>query len=601
MRQLLTKPFFPHTFDFRNRAADLVFGGDKLERGSVLLDWPNDWRPPWIEKNFLPGFVKIIEDIELKAPLRVLNDEAIIMSSDDRLMAFNNEWNARRVRDSYYLKERSFKIDSILINAVLGEKQEKAVYYLDDALTGCSYKSEPLEVASLDTKQFALMMIRSAEEYIAKTDFDEIVRGLPKLDTPLFPFYPVFLAPKKSDGERNSRELFDIFENVVIDANTICTKKITIDKGGIQAQFISQRYRKGKLAALDYPEIRVNGLIDQIRLIPKGVHIENEDSRTLRMDYLASGHLQVDLSKTKLVKSDDESEEYHFVDKYGNGIYIPVSTPWWSFLFGGKKVYSVVVQPKVPLVEASGSGFVPINIDLTPLGLGDYKNVFMVSPIPKVGMQDSQRAIYSACYYNGANLEEYEEYSKIHTQAGIVMAETMFDEKGIVKKLVLLKKLRGAFAIPHIQGVIFTDALDTLVWGTSFHETVHLIDIKHGLHKHPAIKKIVEGYLKENTRPAFCKMVDESFTAYCGEALRDKTSSWLNEYEFIAVLCQSVMEYDPQDGKIAGIANGELRRYANELKALLKAIEEQIPNGKDLPMSRKIGNLLSLVLSHTDR
>lgn len=581
--------------DFQKKADDLLQGGFRLERGGFSLDNSTSWKDPWINNSFSPVFITVASAPEQRKKLTARsqkNLEGKGLGWDYAYGLFWDLWEAVRIRDIYFSSQTSVKTDSISFG-IKYNSPEKAAYYIEDLLSGCAYVSEEFDTASVDAESVVVRMFKSADEYIAETSFDEIVANLPKLDAPLSPLYPVILAPEGSGNESSGKELFDIFSNVVVWALPMCRgssfgngKKEDKDK-----QFIRQRYKKEQLAEFGYPEIRVNGHINQITLIPKGCEIMDEEAKELNINHLSGGHLQVDLSKIEFVEKNDGVETYQYVDKYRNGISVEVSDPWWNL--GGKKVYSVIISPNVLLTEAGVSELVPLDIDLTPIGLGDYKNAFRASPVPKVDILDPGTAIYSSCYYNGDYLDEFSEYFRLNVQAGITMAEAMFDERGIVQKVVLLK-MDGGFIKPHIKNTVFLNAFGEYDWDTAFHETVHLVHHRYDLQKLPAIERIVERYMEGNVPPAFCKMINEGACGYCnGENIKN-LNRWLDPSEFIAVLSSSIMADEPSE-KFANLTAKEQKRYIEELEVLLTAIAENIPNGKELPMYRRIINTLYLL------
>ena len=499
----------------------------------------------------------------------------------------------------YFLKDISIR-DNIIVS--VGRKKTPQngyvyTYQLLDMATSCLYESSEV-IPDLDdkreVKKYFRRMVISANEYLSKNDIQQALSDVPRKKISYPDGYPLFLEPNTQKEKDSVRVLARDFSHVNVRLHHNCI----LESGYKPTEFVASEfcYDQKMFEETAFSPIVVGGVIRFIRIIPSSLNIKKED-KGVSIEIPAWGGTKIDpaVLGLKLIRRSGNDYVYGYTDKYNNVIEITLTNQWWN-LSDKKIIISVDIFPELALSDSNVSEMTGINIDLTRIGYGDYKDVIIQPSIPKMAQLDEGTAVYTACKIPRDG-DAYGEIDNIHSQVGTAIAELLFGEKDIVGAVVLFNiagPIGGIAPSQFASGIILlnTNSLDG--YGTPFHETIHVIDRKYRLSEHEAIISVVEKLKRRGTvPPVYCKLTEvKMMSGYCQQQNLD----WFNTVELIPEFLQSVMSEDLIKN-YESLSQEERNDYILLLEAFKIAIAENIPNGKDLPIYKKIDDLMTVFLN----
>ncbi|MFH1010143.1 MAG: hypothetical protein V1784_02775, partial [bacterium] len=248
-------------------------------------------------------------------------------------------------------------------------------------------------------------------------------------------------------------------------------------------------------------------------------------------------------------------------------------------------------------------------LDLTPLGLEDFRSLFAVPVIPKIVTLADGVGVYSDIPVR----ETIAGMAGTNLAKGIDQAKKLFAAGNLVNTVVLRGATFGnAFALRSHSGVMIIQGIDIFLemakehgWLVAFHESMHLVDNVYGLSAHPAFAAQFKDFPNErNARRtpgnALPSEEDAAIPHPFMAAISEQNwygFGWFghpgdNEREFLVSLCASLLNPDIK-ARFFALSRENQVNYIASLRILARVIKEKIPNGAGLPVYLKAVNTIA--------
>ncbi len=501
-------------------------------------------------------------------------------------------------------------------------------YYLHDWMTSCAYISEnfppPAEEGAIVPYAGHVVdkMIGSAKQYLNDVTFDKALEILRERTTPWTLENLQIYSLKRSEARSGWQDLIDNF-----DKTTVCASPYQNNaNAGFDIKFGQYHVAGGavEVTACPNPVIINDRLLKNTLngpiLINGGLEAIEMSAKNTRSASCFDAGAGLEPVPGNFGENNDHYKGYRYQDKYGNTVLVLIFEPSWWSVFGcmGHDGYiaSVVVHPKIFFANGVDSKN-QFDLDLTPLGLGEYKNMAYIKGMPHILTISDRIHLYSDYFVSG----QFSEAFKANLDRGIGLAAQLFELKTLPDKVIVRSSEETNAAIRVFQkDIIYIYGKDPneLIgsaggWTISMHETFHLIDDTYGI----SLNKEFIGLFNELQPPPPKKKVRKDGMIDISDMLLDLNrvinpfmgilaeTAWFKDgssaghpqekpSEFFASLCSSLMHPDIAK-RFDGLSTEHQRIYIKALETLKKAINKTVPNASNLTISRRISNTIEIL------